>query len=107
MERQTPPSVTAQSYFNSLFAINEAFVYDASFIKLREVRLGYSVPSQISARLRLSSVRIAAIGGNLWLHAKAPDIDPEATFANGDGDVMEFLSVPSARSYGLALNVTP
>lgn len=99
--------ISAQQYFQSLFWNSDVFVYDASFIKLREVRLGYTLSPHAAANLHLASVRLAAIGRNLWLHTRVPDIDPEATFVVGDGTSMEFLSVPSERSYGLVLNITP
>ena len=40
-------TITAEDYYHSLYGIHEAFVYDASFVKLREVRLGYEVPATL------------------------------------------------------------
>jgi TonB-linked SusC/RagA family outer membrane protein len=99
--------VTAQAYFNSLFQIHEAFVYDASFVKLREVKLGYTVPSSLSNKIGVSSMYLALVGRNLWLHAKAPNIDPETAFDNSNAQGLEFGQFPSARSFGFLVNVTP
>ncbi|HET9683256.1 MAG TPA: TonB-dependent receptor, partial [Gemmatimonadaceae bacterium] len=99
--------VTAQAYFNSLFQLHEANMVDASFVKLREARLGYAVPSRFSSRLGITTMNIALVGRNLWLHAKAPDIDPESAFDNGNVQGIEFVNFPSARSIGFVLNVTP
>jgi TonB-linked SusC/RagA family outer membrane protein len=99
--------VTAQAYFNSLFQLHEANMVDASFVKLREARLGWAVPSRYLSRIRVTSMNVALVGRNLWLHAKAPDIDPEGAFDNGNVQGIEFVNFPSARSLGFVLNVTP
>jgi hypothetical protein len=99
--------VTAQAYFNSLFQLHEANMVDGSFVKLREARLGYAVPSRFTTRFGVTSMNVALVGRNLWLHAKAPDIDPEGAFDNGNVQGIEFVNFPSARSFGFVLNVTP
>jgi hypothetical protein len=38
--------VPASSYYKSLYNVDEAFVYSASYVKLREVKIGYTFPSQ-------------------------------------------------------------
>lgn len=99
--------VTAQAYFNALFQNHEANIVSASFTKLREVRLGYDVPTSVSQRFRISSMKVALIGRNLWLHAAAPNIDPETAFDNSNVQGIEFAGFPSARSLGFLVNVTP
>lgn len=99
--------VTAQAYFNSLFQLHEANMVDASFVKLREARVGYAVPPRLTNRLGMTSMNMALVGRNLFLHANAPDIDPEGAFDNGNVQGIEFVNFPSARSIGFVLNVTP
>ena len=99
--------VTAQAYFNSLFQNHEANIVSATFTKLREVRLGYDVPGSVSSRFRITSMKVALVGRNLWMHAAAPDIDPETAFDNSNVQGIEFAGFPSARSLGFLVNVTP
>ena len=99
--------VTAQAYFNSLFQIHEPYVYDASFVKLREVKLGYTMPGTLSRKVGVSSLYLALVGRNLWLHTKVPNIDPETAFDSGNAQGLEFGQFPSARSFGFMVNVTP
>jgi len=99
--------VTAQAYFNALFQNHEANIVSATFTKLREVRLGYDVPSSVSARFRITSMKVALVGRNLWMHAAAPDIDPETAFDNSNVQGIEFAGFPSARSLGFLVNITP
>ena len=99
--------VTAQAYFNALFQIHEPYVFDASYVKLREVKFGYAVPSSVSGKLGISSAYVALVGRNLWLHTSVPDIDPETAFSSGNAQGLEFGQFPSARSFGFMVNVTP
>lgn len=99
--------VTAQAYFNALFQVHEPYIFDATFWKLREVRFGYTVPSRLAQHLGLSSLYIAAVGRNLWLHTKVPDIDPETAFDDSNVQGIEYFGVPSAKSYGFTVSVTP
>jgi hypothetical protein len=100
--------VTAQAYHRSLGnGLAEQFTYDASFIKLRELRVGYSVPSDWSARFGLSSMRVAVIGRNLWLNTDVPHIDPETGFDASNVQGFEYSQMPSAKSIGFNLSVTP
>jgi TonB-linked SusC/RagA family outer membrane protein len=99
--------VTSQAYFNALFQNHEANIVSATFTKLREVKLGYAVPSSVSSKFRVSSMNVALVGRNLWLKAKALDIDPETAFDNSNVQGIEFVGFPAARSVGFLVNVTP
>jgi outer membrane receptor protein involved in Fe transport len=99
--------VTSQAYFNALFQNHEANIVSATFTKLREVRLGYSIPTSVSTKFHITQMNVALVGRNLWLHAAAPDIDPETAFDNSNVQGIEFASFPAARSVGFVVNVTP
>ncbi len=86
--------------------IHEPFVFDASFVKLREVVLGFQLPDVWIARLGMSSARLSVFGRNLWIIFKnVPNIDPETFHTNGNGQGYELYSYPNKRSVGLTLNV--
>ena len=99
--------VTAQSYHRGLSGIAEAFVYDASFVKLREVRLGYAVPGHLTSRMRLARMSVAVVGRNLFLWSDVPHIDPETALNPGNAQGFEYGQLPSPRSIGLSISVTP
>ena len=84
----------------------EGVVYDASFTKLREVRLGYTLPNKIFGRTSLRDLTITVVGRNLALWTKVPHIDPE-TAANVGGTIVpgiEAVAPPSTRSMGVNLS---
>jgi TonB-linked SusC/RagA family outer membrane protein len=99
--------VTAQLYHRNLGGISEAFTYDASFIKLRELRLGYNVPRSITGRWGVSGLRVALVGRDLWLKSDVPHIDPETAFNSGNVQGFEYSQSPTPRSIGISVSVTP
>jgi hypothetical protein len=59
-------------------AVNsDRFLYDASFIRLRNVTLAYSFPDDFCKKIRLSGLRVYASGNNLLTFTKYPGWDPE------------------------------
>ena len=84
----------------------EAAKYDASYIKLREVKLAYSLPDKLFNRTPFKSVSVAVVGRNLALWTENPHVDPETYAMNGGRYVpgVEDMQVPSSRSYGFNLS---
>lgn len=100
-------SVPAMEYYMYLANnISEAFVYDASFVKLREVSLGYSFPETISGKLGLSQLTLSIVGRNLaTFYDKIPMVDPESGYSSGNAQGLEQWGLPATRSWGFNLNV--
>jgi len=88
----------------------EGNVFNASFIKLREIRLGYALPkSMLKNSTSIKGVEIGVEARNLWLiKSHVPHVDPELNFfgAGSVGEGVEFNSVPSTRSFGMNLRLT-
>jgi len=100
-------TVTAEEYYHGLFQLHEPFIYKNSYVKLRELRVGYDLPGNWAARVNSRAVNIAFVGRNLFTHANIPNIDPEFSYTTGNFQGMEFAPLPNARSLGLNLRVTP
>ena len=86
----------------------ERYMFDASYIKLREVSLGYSVPRNILAKTPFNSARISAVGRNVAiLFQNTPKgVDPEATSSVGNAQGLEKgFALPSA-TWGFDLKVS-
>lgn len=101
-------SVPAQTYYQNLARrISALNVMDGSFIKLRQITLGYSLNPKILSKTPIKSVELSFVARNLLTLLKRTDnIDPEAGFSsviNYAG--IEGNSLPSTRTYGLNLNV--
>jgi TonB-linked SusC/RagA family outer membrane protein len=99
--------VTSEQYFQGLWLINEAYTYDASFVKLRELRVGYTLPPRFAARLYAQNASLSVVGRNLLTRKHVPNIDPEFTYSTGNFQGIEFAQLPTSRSFGLAVQLTP
>jgi len=98
--------VSAQQYYKALNRINESNVFDASYVKLREVKLGYHLPNRWVSKIGLQSASFALVARNLWIiHKNAPNIDPETAFNTGNAQGLESLQLPTTRSIGFNLNL--
>ncbi|MDR1556521.1 MAG: SusC/RagA family TonB-linked outer membrane protein [Tannerellaceae bacterium] len=86
---------------------NKAFVYDASFVKLRELSLTYTFPKSLLVKTRaISGASLALVGSNLWIiHKNLPYADPEATQSSGNIQGWQSGVAPTERNFGLTLNV--
>jgi hypothetical protein len=98
--------ITAEQFNHSFYPMHEASVFDASFIKLREVKFGWQVPGSLSERIGIQSAYLAFTGRNLWLDTDVPHIDPETAFDASNVQGLEFGQFPSQRSFGIHLSVT-
>ncbi|MEO7648320.1 MAG: SusC/RagA family TonB-linked outer membrane protein [Gemmatimonadaceae bacterium] len=99
--------ISAEAYNHSLYGTHEAHVFDASYLKLREAKLGLVLPGQVANRLGVSRAYLALVGRNLWLSTKVPHIDPETAFSSGNAQGLEHGQFPSQRSIGINLSITP
>jgi outer membrane receptor protein involved in Fe transport len=100
-------NVTSEAYFQSLYGIHEAFVYDGSFVKLRELRVGYDLPQSFLGRARVRSANISLVGRNLLMRSRIPNVDPETALSTSNAQGLEFASIPTARSFGFNITFTP
>ena len=77
-------------------------VFDASFIKLREVSIGYDFPKAWFQNSFIGGLRLSAYGRNLaLLKSNVPHIDPETAFDSTNAmQGIEFGQLPSARTNG-------
>ena len=100
-------TVTSEEYFQGIFPVNEPAIYDGSYIKLRELRVGYDLPAKWASRLYSSAVNVALTGRNLHMWTKAPNIDPEFSYTTGNLQGIEYGIIPNTRSYGFSVRITP
>ena len=88
---------------------NAAFVYDASYVKLREVALSFSFPKALMTRLGfVKGADFSIIGRNLWiLHKNLPDADPEEIASSGNlGLGYQGGAYPTTRTVGANLRLS-
>ena len=90
-------------YADVLGNIDEAYIYENSFVKMREIALNYKFP-KFNNRTNLSATAFAR---NILIWSKLPNFDPESAQGNTNmGGSFERFSVPQTSSFGLSLNLT-
>ena len=103
-------SVSAAEYYNQFYnrANEESALYDASYIKLRQVGLTYTFSTKLAKKMKLNSFKIGVIATNLFTLTENPHFDPELSAMQGTNQVfgVEDLSYPSSRSLGFNIQLT-
>ncbi|WP_295116742.1 SusC/RagA family TonB-linked outer membrane protein [uncultured Chitinophaga sp.] len=84
-----------------------AFVYDASYVKLRELSLTYTFPQSIMARIKvIKGIDLSVLGRNLWIiHKNLPYADPEDNLGSGNYQGYQVGSYPTTRNIGFNLKL--
>lgn len=101
-------SANAQVYWKHVVSqgITEEFVYDASFVKLRELSLSYNIPTSLFGNIPIKGASLSLVGRNLWtIFKNTPNIDPESSINNTNGQGLELNGYPYTRNFGFNLNV--
>ncbi|MEE4176684.1 MAG: SusC/RagA family TonB-linked outer membrane protein [Bacteroides sp.] len=99
--------VDPQSYWDRLTRIDEAFVYDASYIRLRSVSLSYSVNPDLLSSFGARELSISVYANNLaYLYKKTENISPESSFSTGNAIGIEMYSYPELRTLGASIKVS-
>lgn len=85
-------------------AANSQHVYDASFVKLREVSLSYVFPKDLINKFSLENLSFSVIGRNLWIiHKNTPYSDPEAGLGSGNVQGYQSGAYPAVKEIGASL----
>ena len=98
----------ARNYWNQLGErAQENFVYDASFVKLRQITLGYNLPKKIWGNAPIRGLMLSFVARNLAILYKNTDnIDPESSYTSGNSQGLDYFGMPATRTYGFNLRAT-
>jgi hypothetical protein len=100
--------IDAAYYFQYKYQYdNDGWMYDRTYVKLREVSLRYDVPRSFMSKIKgVSRASIAFVATNPWLiYSACPNIDP-SELGGASYNFLEGGQAVSTRSFGLSLNVT-
>ncbi|WP_282142696.1 SusC/RagA family TonB-linked outer membrane protein [Cellulophaga baltica] len=99
---------------NSNREISSRFVEDGSYIRLKNVALGYTFPSDLVEKLGVDNLRLSVSAQNLLTFTKYSGLDPEASYFGGGGEStgesnttqgFDFGNYPTVRSVNFSLNL--
>jgi TonB-linked SusC/RagA family outer membrane protein len=103
----TIPAANIDNYYQNYANVTQNMVYDASFGRLRQMSLGYTMPATMLKKTPFESASLSIVGRNLFmLWSNVPNIDPESAYTvSGSSQGLEFFAMPQTRSVGVNLSV--
>jgi hypothetical protein len=97
------PSTFWKTFFG---AYSDAFTYDATHLKLREISITYRLPQEWLSTVPVQAATVSATGRNLaTLYKEAPNIDPSVTLSAGNVQGVEAGQIPPRRTFGFRVNL--
>ena len=108
-KKLTAEQITAQEYYATIagtYPVGEEFLHDATYVKLRELSIGYTLPQVWFRNTPITNVKVSVVGRDLFNIYKAAPVNAE--FAQNSQDVFqafELAALPSTRTIGFSLNV--
>ena len=107
--QENTKQITAEEYYSNIggsTGVAEAFMYDGTYVKMRELSLGWNLPKLWLKKTPLKSVKISAVARDLFYFYKDAPVNAESAFSREDyAQAFEYGSLPPTRSFGLSLNV--
>jgi TonB-linked SusC/RagA family outer membrane protein len=80
--------------------VSENFVQDGSFLKLRDISLGWEIPTKVLAKTPIASASVGVSGRNFLLWSPYQGIDPETNLMGSmNAQGLDYFNMPSTRSY--------
>ncbi|MCW3465097.1 SusC/RagA family TonB-linked outer membrane protein [Chitinophaga nivalis] len=102
--------ISAYDHFNNNngYVIQELDMWDASYLYLKEINLGYTFQKSFVERIRLQQLRLSFSARNVWLiYTENPHLDPtNLAISAGNVQGIEAAVLPSVRSFGVNLSVS-
>ncbi|MGV3559589.1 SusC/RagA family TonB-linked outer membrane protein [Larkinella arboricola] len=91
--------------------VSTRWIYDGSYIRLKNLAVGYTFPSSVTNKLKINRLRLYASAQNILTFTNYPGYDPEVNY-NSSGSVngnrnlgLDYGSYPNAKSYTIGLNI--
>ncbi|MDN6279646.1 MAG: SusC/RagA family TonB-linked outer membrane protein [Psychroflexus sp.] len=100
--KRIPAGTASDSPYGYTNDANKGHVYDASYVKLRELSLTYRFNEKFIEKLPFTDASISFTGRNLWIiHKNIPYSDPEAGLSSGNVQGYQSGAYPATKEYGL------
>lgn len=104
-----PLGLNTNSYYprphldnNKNYQVQSMYLQNAAYMRIKNLQLGYTLPSRITNKIGITNCRIFVSGENLFTFTKMKDLfDPETIGENGEGNVY-----PLTKTYSMGLSVT-
>lgn len=101
-----PGDITAYPRVGDTYK-SSRFIENGSFIRIKNVTLGYNLPKDLVKKIRLKSARMYLSGQNLYTFTSYSGMDPEVNYYSADNVVMgtDFFTYPQSRTFLFGINI--
>jgi hypothetical protein len=95
-----------QSYWGRYNDVAESGIYDSDYFRMRQMAIGYTLPSSLLEGTFIEAASVSLIGKNLFfITNSAENVDPESAYNNSNSAGLEFAGMPVPRTIGLNVNL--
>ena len=112
---QKPGDITNVPKLGFIFPSGERtssrWIYDGSYIRLRQLSVGYNLPATVTKSLKINSARFFVSGTNLWTktdYMGDPEVNTLGTQVTGVPNIsagVDFYTIPQPKTFTVGLNV--
>ena len=97
---------TVANWNNDAFS-SDLTIFDGSYFKIKQIQLGYTIPSKITKKLSMSNLRVYASLDNILTFSKYIGLDPETASANNSSSLgIDMGTYPTAKQFVFGVNVS-
>ena len=95
-----------QAYWGRYNDAAEAGIRDSDYMRLRQLSIGYNIPSNVLEGTFIQSASVSLIGKNLFfLSNDVENVDPESAYNSNNSQGLEFSGMPVPRTIGFNVNL--
>ncbi|MCL5129268.1 TonB-dependent receptor [Algibacter sp. L4_22] len=109
LNRWTPTNTDTnipQARISRSFVTSDRWIDDASYVRLKNISLGYNFPEDVLTKINLSAVRLHVSGQNLLTLTSYKGVDPEVSYSNSSSNIgLDYGSYPNVKSITFGLNI--
>ena len=99
----TKPAASADL---SYYLYSDAMVYDGSYFKIKQITLGYTLPSKITRKAHINNLRVYCSLEDFFTFTSYPGMDPEVSASTGSGQGLDLGGYPVSKKVVAGLNIT-
>lgn len=101
------PKFPGTTYWDQITFSSDLNLFDGSYFKIKQIQLGYNVPSRILEKASISSLRLYTSLENFFCFSNYPGLDPETASANSASSLgIDMGSYPTAKQLVFGLNLS-
>ncbi|MDR1201282.1 MAG: SusC/RagA family TonB-linked outer membrane protein, partial [Tannerellaceae bacterium] len=100
-KRAAPYYVSEPSYVRS-----DAYVFDGSYFKIKQIQLGYNVPQSLLNKIQMSALRLYVSMDDFFTFTNYPGLDPEVRVNSSESMATDLGGYPVSKSVMVGLNLT-